>query len=222
MSIIKNDDFRKYYDIIEKIGDGRNGSVYKVKNINTGEQRAIKIIDKNKIKFIIQKEYIREPTNDEINQFLNRFFKEIEYMKIIEGKNKENNNAIIFYECFLTNEELAIIMELCDNTLLNIFAKKTDTFKPDDIYKLLNQINNTLKIMEENKLAHNSINLENILIKYENQNHLKYIYKLKISSHSCMIKEFSQKNISTFRRGRAKFIAPEILKGDDYIEKSDL
>ena len=220
--MIKNDEFRKYYDLDKKIGDGKYGSVYKARNKYTGEQRAIKIIDKNRIKFIIKKENIRDPTDDEINQFLNRFFKEIENMKIIQGKNKENNNAIIFYECYLTNEELAIVMELCDNNLLNFFSKKTETFNPEDIYLLLNHINNSFKIMEENKIFHNAINLENILIKYENQEHSKYIYKLKISSRSCPIKEFSQKNIYTFRQGRAKFTAPEILRGNDYIEKSDL
>ena len=163
--MIKNDDFRKYYVIDKKIGDGKYGAVYKAKNNNTGEQKAIKIIDKNKIQFIIQKDKIGEPTEDEINQFLSRFFKEIENMKIIQGKNKENSNTVIFYECYLTKEELAIVMELCDNTLLDVFIKKTETFNPDDIYILLNQLNNSFKIIQENKLVHNSINLENILIK---------------------------------------------------------
>ena len=220
--MIKNDDFRKYYSIDKKITDGKYGSVYKAKNSNTNEQIAIKIIDKNKIKFILRKDKIRDPTDDEINEYLNKFFKEIEYMKLIQGKNKDNNNAIIFYECYLTNEELAIVMELCDNTLINVFSNKAETFNPDDIYKLLNQINNSFKIMEENKLIHNAINLENILVKYENQENSNYIYKLKISSRCCMKKEFSQKNILSFRLGKAKFTAPEILKGDNCIEKSDL
>ena len=43
------EDFRNYYDIIEKIGEGGFGIVYKVKLKNTNEFRAIKVINKKKL-----------------------------------------------------------------------------------------------------------------------------------------------------------------------------
>ena len=43
------EDFRKYYDIIEKIGEGAFGIVHKVKLKKTNELRAIKVIDKKKL-----------------------------------------------------------------------------------------------------------------------------------------------------------------------------
>ena len=44
-----NEDFRKYYDIIEEIGNGAYGNVYKGKEKETNEYRAIKIMKYDKI-----------------------------------------------------------------------------------------------------------------------------------------------------------------------------
>ena len=44
----EEEDFRNYYDIIKKIGEGGFGIVYEAKIKNTEELRAIKVIDKKK------------------------------------------------------------------------------------------------------------------------------------------------------------------------------
>ena len=49
MSEIKND-YKNYYEIISQIGSGKYSTVYKVKVKGKEEYRAIKIINKEKIK----------------------------------------------------------------------------------------------------------------------------------------------------------------------------
>ena len=41
------EDYNKYYEIIKKIGEGGFGTVYSAKSKETGEFRAIKVIDIN-------------------------------------------------------------------------------------------------------------------------------------------------------------------------------
>ena len=83
------EDFRNYYDIIEKIGEGGFGIVYKVKLKNTNEFRAIKVINKEKIIDGFVNENLRKPNEEEIKMYINELFNEIENMKLIEGKIKK-------------------------------------------------------------------------------------------------------------------------------------
>ena len=99
-------------------------------------------------------------------------------MKLIQGKNNDNDYTVKFYKHFNNNDEFIIIMELCDDTLLNYFVKK-GKFSSDEIYILLSQLNISFKELEENKLVHRALNLENILIKYDDNNKKSLIYKLK-------------------------------------------
>ena len=216
----EKENFRDYYDLDKRLGDSKFGLVYKAKNKKTGELRAIKIIDKNKIKRIFLRENLREPTDEEIGLFMKKHFNVIEKMKIFQNKIKENNNIVQYIEFFHTDEELAIVMELCDDNILSPFSKKKDTFSPEEIYDILTQLNNSFKFLEENKIIHKALKLENILIKYENEEKSKFTCKLNLSSHSCLIKDLKDKN--AVGHGNSKFMAPEILKGEKFNEKCDL
>ncbi len=162
----ENKDFLDYYTIINTIGEGI-GTIYKVEKKETKEKRAIKVIDKKNInpKVIIN---------------------EIKNMKISEGKNKQNKNTVKYYECFENNEEIALVMELCDEDLLSLLAKK-DKFEPSEILNILSQLNNTFKIMNENKIMYKDLKLGNILLKYENEEKTKYIIKLKLNCGDIII-----------------------------------
>ena len=209
----------KDYEIIKMISNIEFGFLYKPKNKKTNEERAIKIIEKSRI----EKDF-GYPKNEEMKSFIiDGCLKEIDYMKIMEGKNKENKNTVKFYEFFENKDEFIIIMELCDNNLLNVFAERKEAYKPEEIFDILNQLNNSFKIMNENKLFHRDLNLENIFIKYENEEKKKYILKLKLNQYACFVNNLSS-NYSFLREERTnlKYNAPEILKGEEYNEKVDL
>ena len=175
-------DYKDYYDLEEKIKDTNYGSLYKAKNKMTNEKKAIKIIEKKKFKDNFRNNHLRDPTNEEMKSYIDKYIKEIDYMKIMEGKNKENNNIVKYYEHFENEDEFAIIMELCDDNLLNFSISRKNSFKPEEIFDILNQLNNSFKIMNENKLVHRDLNLKNILIKYGNKEKQKYILKLKFNN----------------------------------------
>jgi len=143
-------------------------------------------------------------------------------MEIVEGKNKENKNTVKFYEYFHNKDEFAIVMELCDDNLLSPFAKRNAPFNPEEIYDILNQLNNSFKIMSQNQLVHRDLNLENILVKYENEEKTKFIVKLKLTNDSGLLKDLPKIPRTGKLHGNLNFMAPEILNRKEYDEKCDL
>ena len=143
---------------------------------------------------------------------------EIENMKICENK-----YSVKFYESFENENILAIVMELCDNNLSNILIKKKEGFNIKEIYEIMYQLNKTFKIMKENKIVHRDIKLDNILIKYENNNILNFICKLTDYGIS---KKLNGLTICKTYTGTILTMAPEILEmnGEDreYNDKCDL
>ena len=79
----------------------------------------------------------------------------------------------------------------------------------------MKQLNNTFKIMKENKIIHRDLKLENILIKYNNN---KYIMKLTDYGSSKRLNSLS-KICYTKNVGTAIYMAPEILNEKDYNYK---
>ena len=210
----EKEDFRKYYKIVgEPIDKGGFGTVYKVKDNKSNEDRAIKVIDKSALKKQFYNENLYEMPEEDMISFEASLKNEIKYMAIMEGKNKENINTVNFYEYFNTEKEFAIVMDLCDSNLSKLFEnkKKDEGLKADEIYNILNQLNNSFKIMKENKLVLRDLKLENILLKYLNKEKKdKYIVKLTDYGISKQLMDITHLSTKT---GTLKYEAPEILKG---------
>ena len=215
-------DYKEIYELGKILGTGGYGNVYEAKIKTTGELRALKIFDLNIIINHSIAQTLRPLSNEEIKTYFDDFYKEMNHMKIIEGNNKNNKNAVKVYEYYKNNNEFVIVMELCDTNLLDYFAKRNKPFNPEEIKKLLKQLNKSFKIMVNNNLVHRAINLQNILIKYENNDKTKFIAKLKLTEDSIKLKELPNnlkiKNIDLI----LKTVAPEILKEENYNEKCDL
>ena len=197
-----NEHYKKYYEKKDEIGSGGYGTVYKVINKKTKEIRAIKIMK----------------INEDEKLFMEHMNNELKNMNICSNN---NINSVKLYECFHFKNKFAIVMELCDDNLQNILDKKKEGFKCEEIYNIMNQLNNTFKIMNENKIIHRDIKLENILVKYNNEkSNINYIVKLTDYG-------VSKQLINTKGRtnaGTSLTMAPEILKGEGeiYDNKCDL
>ena len=203
-------EFKIKYELGKKRGGGGFGTIYEVKEINPKdkeEKKAVKVMDKTiKINDFIKQHNYKNPTQEEKAALFADFYKEIEVMQIVEGKNKNNRNTVKYYEYFENESEIAIIMELCDSDLVKFFANKNEAFNSKDIHELLTQLNNTFIIMHENKnIFHRDLSLDNILIKYEND---KIIYKLSDYGVSKELVTL-RKKFST-KVGKIDFMAPEI------------
>ena len=198
---------------IDFIGEGGFGACYRAKIINTNEKRAIKIIDKNKIKESFKRDKFTEPTDEDLKPYYDDLLKEINFMKKMEEGN--NENTVKFYEHFDYNDKFYIIMELCDMNLLDYFSKR-GVFNPNEIKEMLIQLNNSFKIMQKYKIAHRDLSLDNILIKYQNDQSI--IYKLTdygVSKQlSTLYKKFSTKI------GKLNYMAPEVLNVNNNDENN--
>ena len=213
-------DYNNYYTIEKKIGDTKYATVYKGKDNNTNEIRAIKVFDKNKIRNNYKRKKFIEMSDLEMTKYIARFNNEINHLKMIDQEG--NNNTVKFIESFNTDDNFAIVMELCDDNLLNLFTKRNEPFDSKTIKNILCYLNNSFKIMAKNKLVHMALNLENILVKYEDQRKTNYIVKLKLTDDSCLINELPKRPNYNRGEGFLNYIAPEILKNQKYDEKCDL
>ena len=211
-------DYNQNYELLNEIGKGGFGKVYKAKVKGKDEFRAIKIIDKNKIKAQLRKEYEKQNIEEEYAFYYKDFRNEIYYMKICQNN---NNNSVRFYEYYDNEDEFIIVIELCDENLLDLITRTKKTFTLRDIYNLLSQLNNTFKIMHENKIVHRDLKLENILIKYEDKEKIKFTYKLTDYGLSRRFLRFSQR-FSTQMVGTIDMMAPEILSKEEYGYECDL
>ena len=220
-----NEKFTNYYEIIEKLGGGTYGTVFKTKLKNKEEYRAIKIIDLADTKNQIEKNSIcyEETPKKMYEKFVKSIINEIENMKICSEK---NDNSAKLYEYFKSEKEVAIVMELCDCNLGEVIAQKKgkkEGFKPIEVYQIMSQLNNTFRIMRDKNIVHRDLKGENILIKYSDDSPLGFIVKLTDYGNSKKVTKESK--LLTHNIGTRLTCAPEILKGkddDEYTYKCDL
>ena len=185
----------------KKIGSGSFGDVFKGILRSTGEKIAVKRVKKK--------------TLNKYGEYLKKaFWKEIESMKLCECE-----NSIRLIQTMETENNLNIIMELCDTDLLIHLNKSPAPFTVDEVRDIFSQLNNAFKKMQENKIIHRDLKLGNILIKYTDETKKKFIPKLSDYGFS---KELNNANFTATHLGTPATMAPEIMMNLPYNEKSDL
>ena len=121
MSERRMKNYEEYYELIKVIGTGGFGCIYKGRDRKTKELRAIKIISIEKIKDSLLFQYDTKELKEQLNLCIKSFIQEFEIMKICS---KDNNNSVKCYEYFTNKDKFVIIMELCDQNLLQLLKKK--------------------------------------------------------------------------------------------------
>lgn len=218
-----NQDYTKYYEVYknELLGESGYAKIYKAKDKKTGKMKAIKIVEKDTIKkyWKTHSKEIKKPTDNDLNPYFNGYFNEVNHMKILQSINNQNQNTVIFNEYFNTKEKFAIVMELCDGNLLDYIKDKD--LNIEEIKDILIQLNNSFEIMNKNKIFHRAIKPENIL--YKKDENSKILFKLKLTDNSCLSSESSIIGMNIINLNNNLCIsAPEVLKGEKFIEESDL
>lgn len=212
----KNKTLKENYIFLDALEKGDICSVYKVKDKKTNEIKVIKIINKNELKKKLKEIYDNNINilEKEYQNWINDLYDEGLIMKILNF----NDNSVKYYDNFHDKNEFCFIKELCDENLTS-FLKKKNNLNKKEIYNILYQLNSILKTMEEKNIIHRNIKPQNIFIKYDD-NKKKYIVKLtnyKVSSRFKTLRKKS-KNYQDY----CLTMAPEVLRGGDYDNKSDL
>ena len=205
---INKGDITQFYEVIKKIGEGSFGKIYKVRNKQSGDIRAMKQITKSKIPNI------------------EKFQNEIKILAMVD-----HPNIVRLFEVIEDDKYFNLLQELCTGGEL---ARKIQTtqLKEKEIAKIFNQIMSAVAYCHDKGIVHRDLKLENILFASENPDAPVKIIDFGFSvllGKNDINKDKSQENDLKkygFKRMKSKvgtlyYISPEIIKGN-YDEKCDI
>lgn len=183
---------KENYDFLEYLGGGSFGSVFKVKNFNSNDELAIKIIK------------CEDQTNDEI------IAKEAEIMCLAK-----HENIVKFKNCEKIREEniFVIYMEFAPKTLFSVI----NNLNHDDAFNYFTQICEAVYYLHEEKnIIHRDLKPDNILI-INNQIKLG-----DFGISKTMTGKNTNMNKNAKQYGTPDYQAPEIFQSKTYNKKVDI
>lgn len=194
--IFNSDPLSLHYTVIEKIGNGSFGKVYKVKHKLTGQKRALKVINKSIINY-----------QDDDKKFL----KEIELLSKLD-----HPSIIKVYEYFIENNNFYVVQELCNGGELYEQIYKIDSFTEKSAAQIMKQLLSSVVYLHLNCIVHRDLKPENIML--ESSTNDDFLIKLIDFGTA---NYFEVGKFLTQKMGTAYYIAPEVLV-KKYNEKCDV
>jgi cyclin-dependent kinase-like len=131
------------YEILEKIGEGTYGEVFKARHVETGKQVAIK-----KFKDSYDDEYVRKTALREI-----RILKELKHDHIV--------NLI---EVFRDQGKILLVFEYVDRTVLDEIENDPDGLDELAAKKIVWQLLRSVAFIHDHNIIHRDIKPENLLL----------------------------------------------------------
>ncbi|XP_066924926.1 probable myosin light chain kinase DDB_G0284661 [Clytia hemisphaerica] len=194
--------WRSEYEMIEKLGEGYFGVVYKVKQY--GEYYAVK----------------------EISHITESAKQEIEILQDVE-----HGNIVQYFEHFIDDDELAIVMEYANKgTMLDFRTKlsgKTEKklIKEDVIWEVMEQLASPLEYLHENRIMHRDLKPDNILC-FSNEWSELPTFKLSDFGISKLVDGDTQQGYyagtQIFYARSYTYAAPEVIEGNEYTFSADM
>ena len=184
-------DISKYYNVDpEQIGEGAYGVVYKATEITTGEIRAIKVIQKSKIK------------NYE------RFINEITALRTLD-----HPNVIKLYEMFEDEENLHLVQEFCSGGELFDQIAEEDHFDEYKAAQIFEQILQSLIYCHKNKICHRDLKPENFMFSCTGDSTVLKLIDFGLSRSFYVFQSTGEKALLRMQTsaGTAFFMAPEVV-----------
>lgn len=207
---INKGDITQFYEVIKKIGEGSYGKIYKVKNKQSGDIRAMKQIVKSKI--------------PDINKFQN----EIKILAMVD-----HPNIVRLFEVIEDDKYFNLLQELCTGGELSKRIQMTQ-LKEKEIATIFNEIMSAVAYCHEKGIVHRDLKLENILFASDSPDSpvkiIDFGFSVLLGKHDLNksknndngnnLKKFGFKRMKS-KVGTLYYISPEIIKGN-YDEKCDI
>jgi calcium-dependent protein kinase len=188
------------YNILSHLGKGSFGSVYKVKHLESGIIRAMKVIKKETLKY-----------QDDDRSFL----KEIEILMKLE-----HPNIIKIFEYYSDEVNYYLITEYVSGGELYDNITTWKVFDEKRAHYIMCQILSAVNYLHKQNIVHRDIKPENMLV--EKKMNLKNSDEINIKLIDFGTCNYiSQDKAFTMRVGSPYYIAPEVLN-KKYNEKCDL
>ena len=191
-------DLYSNYDLLNYIGKGGFGRVYKVKHKLSNQFRAMKII----------KCKADNPHSNTIE-----IIKQINILKTLD-----HPNIIKVYEFYSTDRYIYIINELCTGGELFNKIVEVKHFTESTACFIMRQLLSAVAYCHDKGVIHRDLKPENILIESSEEKDKEYFHIKIIDFGTC---EILKKKKLTEQIGTSFYIAPEVLK-NGYNEKCDL
>ncbi|CAD8202522.1 unnamed protein product [Paramecium octaurelia] len=193
------------------VGEGTYGQVYRCyKKNNQDELYCMKILKK------------RNDSRDSATRKI--LDAELNILSML--KNTPSENLVKLVDFVKSDEELCLVMELCDCDLSSLFMhfkQSNEWFKREDQIQMIRQILKGAQLLKENNIVHRDIKPQNILVKILNPNleEQKKIYKIADFGFSkTLINIYQQQDMT--RAGTTCYMAPEIFNNEQSCGKCDV
>lgn len=188
--------FEKHYEIIEKIGTGSFGKVYKVRHFASNQERALKIVNRKLV----------ELQDDE-----QEFLKEIEMLYQLD-----HPNIIKVFEYFIKGSNYYVIQELCNGGELYEQIYYVDSFTETNAASIIYQIVSAVYYLHSMNIVHRDLKPENIML----ESKAKDDFSIKLIDFGTANYCYKNKNLNQ-KVGTSYYIAPEVIM-KNYNQKCDV
>ncbi|RNF20336.1 mitogen-activated protein kinase kinase 2 [Trypanosoma conorhini] len=180
------------YTIVELIGEGSFGKVYKARRKGSGQVVAMKFI-------------VKKGKNDK--ELLN-LRSEIEIMTKLD-----HGNIITLFEAFETQQEFVVVMEYAQGELFEVL--EDDKNLPEEVVRRISkQLIQALHYLHSNRIMHRDMKPQNILVGQNGAVKLADFGFARSMSYNTMV--------LTSIKGTPLYMAPELVQEQPYNHCADL
>ncbi|KAI2514214.1 serine/threonine kinase [Fragilaria crotonensis] len=188
--------FNDFYTIDKRLRSGSYGTVYVTRHKESGEEFAVKVIDRRKLK--------KKSDDDGV-------FREVDVLKDLS----DVQGIVSLIDFFVQPDEFHIVQVFAKGgDVFDRLARRT-TYSEEDARKLARRLLETMRDMHKRGYVHRDLKPENLLLKYEEVDSNILVADFGFS------RKIPLEGLRT-RCGTPAFVAPEILVGSSYREPIDM